>query len=451
LPLPLDRAVSVLDFRVLLFTMLAALVSAVISTVAPALKYSRLDPMPAMKNDGRYAISGSRRLFFQTGLVIVQIAASVLLLTGAGLLARTLWNASQIKLGFDPHHGVGASTDPIRQGYDKNAAQSLLDPLLDSLRAQPGVASAALGRLPMQSWGASTTVNLEGHEEKRDWVDLTGISPDYFRTLGIPLMQGRDFARSDTATAPGVAIVSASLAHKNWPHESSLGKHVESVGPQGQTFEIVGVAGDVAGSDLRRTPPPVVYLPLQQGYLMFPWQPDVTLLARSSGDPGLLVGSIRSAVAHVDPHLPVFHIRTFEEQVELGLGKEHFLARLLVVFALVALCLAGAGLFGLISYTTQRATHDIGVRIALGALPSQVQWMVVKRGFALTISGLILGLGAGLWLTRILASLLFGVSATDPITFLAVAAVMLAVAFIANYVPSRRATRVDPLIALRAE
>ncbi len=450
-PLPLNRAASILDLRVLAFTAAIALVAGVLSTLGPALKYSRSDPALALRRDSRASAVMSRKASPQAALVVLQIAASVVLLAGAGLLTRTLWQASQIRLGFDFSHAAGASTDLIRQGYDKNAAQNLLDPLLDALRAQPGVVSAALGRMPMTDT-MSTQVKVEGHEnEKSAAVDLVMVSPEYFQTLGIPLMQGRDFNRTDGRNSPGVAIINQVMAEKYWPRESPLGKHVEYVGPHDQAFEVVGIAGGVAKRDLRKTPGPLLYLPLSQSYQMFPWQPDVTLLARSAGDPAPLAGAIRAAVANVDPHLPVFHMRTLQEQAAAALAEQRFLTRLLLVFALIALTLAGAGLFGLISYITQRATHDFGVRIALGAQAHQVQWMVLKRGLRLTLWGLLLGAGSALWLAKILASLLFDVSTADPLTFCAVAVVLLAVTLAACYVPSRRATRVGPLVALRSE
>src|SRR5262249_4329849 len=208
--------------------------------------------------------------------------ASVLLLVGAGLLTRTLWHASQIQLGFNPEHTVFGSTDLIRQGYDKNTAATRLDPILDALRAEPGVESAALGPVPLQG-NMGTSVKLEGYdpgEGKRANIEGLRVSPGYFTTLGIPLLNGRDFRSSDAAGAPGAAIVSQAFAQKYWPGGSAQGKHIEHVGIHDQSFEIVGVVGNTAGYDLRRGPRPVVYFPLNQSYLMFPWQPDVTLLAR---------------------------------------------------------------------------------------------------------------------------------------------------------------------------
>ena len=453
LDLPLDRASSLIDLRVLAFTALAALASALISALVPALKYSRSELVAGIKSDSGRASAVARGFSAQAAMVVLQLAASVVLLVGAGLLARTIWHASQVHLGFDPEHTVSASTDLVRQGYDKNVALTLLDPLLDSLRSQPGVESAALGPPPMTGnmW---TSVRLENHvpgDGRKTGILGSRISPAYFKTVHIPLLQGRDFTRSDSANAPGVAIVSDSFARKYWPHESAMGKHIEQAGIHDQTFEIVGIVGDTANQDLRREPPAMAYFPLDQSYLMFPWQPDVSMLVRGPGDPGELIGSIRKAVAGVDSALPVFRARTLKEQVATALGQERFLARLLLVFALVAVLLAAAGVFGLMSYSTARAAHDFGIRMALGAQTGHVLWLVLKKGLALAALGLALGLGAALWLTRLIASLLFGVGRNDLPTLVVVVSVILLAALSACYLPARRATRVDPLEALRNE
>jgi predicted permease len=453
LDLPLDRASSILDLRVLAFTGLVALAAALISAVVPALKYSRANLVLGIKSDSGRSSAVGRRFSAQAALVVMQVAASVLLLVGAGLLTRTLWNASRIHLGFDPEHTVAASTDLIRQGYEKNVAANLLDPLLDSLRAQPGVKSAALGTVPMGG-DMSTSVKIEGHDSssgKKDGIQGCRVSPGYFTTVGIPLLSGRDFSRSDASNASGAAIVSEAMARKYWPNESALGKHISRVGIHDQTFAIVGIVGNTAAYDLRREPTGVVYFPLDQSYLMFPWQPDVSMLARGPGTPGELIGSIRKAVAGVDSALPVFRTRTLQEHVAGALGQEKFLARLLLVFALVAVALAAAGVFGLMSYSTERATRDFGVRMALGAQLRHVLWMVLRKGLLLAMVGLVFGLGAALWMTRLVRSLLFGVSPNDAVTFVAVAAVTVVVALLACYLPARRATKIDPLVALRNE
>jgi predicted permease len=384
-------------------------------------------------------------------LVVLQLAASVLLLVGAGVMARTIWNASQINLGFNPLHAAGASTDLIRQGYDKTAAFTMLDPLLDSLCAEPGVESCSIGPLPLQG-AQSTVVKIEGHSSadgQKDWVQIPRVTPGYFKTLGIPLYAGRDFRRADNAGTPGVAIINQKMANKYWPNQSPLGRHIDDVGPRDQSFEIVGVVADTAGYDVRQAPGPVVYLPMAQAYLMFPWQPDVTLLARGTGDSQLMLSTIRAAVGKVDSGLPVFHERTFAQQAENTLEDEKFLGHLLMLFALVAVTLAAAGVFGLISYSTARATRAFGIRIALGATREHVLWMVLRRGVILATAGLAIGMGSALWLTKIIASQLFGVGPTDPLTFVAVAFLMTLMALAACLIPARRATRVDPMIALR--
>jgi putative ABC transport system permease protein len=277
------------------------------------------------------------------------------------------------------------------------------------------------------------------------------VSSGYFTTVGIPLLSGRDFQRSDSANAPGAAVVSEAFARKYWVNESAVGKHIEQVGIHSQTFEVVGVVGNTANRDLRHEPPALVYFPLSQSYLMFPWQPDVSILARGPGDSAQLLGSIRKAVAGIDPALPLFRTRTLKEQVAGTLGQEKFLARLLLVFALVAVTLAAAGVFGLMSFSTQRAIHDFGVRMALGAQSHHVLWLVLKKGLVLAVLGLVLGLGAATWLSQILVSMLFGVSRNDPATFMGVAAMTILVALLACYLPARRATKADPLEALRRE
>ena len=453
LDLPLDRASSILDLRVLAFTVFVALASALISALAPAVKYSRAELVNGIKSESGRASVVSRRFSGQAVLVVIQIASSVLLLVGAGLLTRTLWQASHVHLGFDPERTVFASTDLVRQGYEKNTAAALLDPLLDSLRAQPGVESAALGPAPLNGdmWTMAKLERSDSSNSKKEGIGLARVSPGYFATLGIPLQQGRDFMRSDTASAPGVAIVSEAMAQKYWPHESALGKHIERVGIHDQSFEIVGIVGNTAGYDLRHEAQRGVYFPLDQSYLMFPWQPDATLFAHGPGDQGQLIDSIRKAVASVDSALPVFRIRTLKDYAASTLSQERFLAKLLVIFALIAVVLAAAGVFGLMSYSTERATHDFGVRMALGAQSHHVLWMVLRKGLMLAIAGLALGLGVALWMTRLLVSLLFGVRPNDLLTFCGVAVVTVVIALLACYLPARRATNIDPLEALRNE
>jgi predicted permease len=453
LDLPLDRASSILDLRVLAFTGFVALASALISALAPAVKYSRAHLANGVKSDSVRSSAMGRRVSAQAVLVVLQVASSVLLLIGAGLLTRTLWHAAEVHLGFEPACTVIASTDLIRQGYEKNAAANLLEPLLDSLRAQPGVESAALGPPPLNGdmW---STVTLEGYESSNGndkGIGISRVSPGYFATLGIPLLKGRDFRLSDSASAPGVAVVNVVMAQKYWPNESALGKHIEKAGIHDQTFEIVGIVGNTASYDLRHKIGPAAYFPLAQGYQMFPWQPDTTMIVRGPGASGDLFNCMRKAVGSIDSTLPVFRTRTMKEYVASTFSQERFLAELLIVFALIAVVLACAGVFGLMSYSTERATHDFGIRLALGAQSYHVLWMVLSKGLILAVAGLALGLGAALWLSRLLASLLFGIRPNDLFTFTGVAVVTVVIALLACYLPARRATNIDPLEALRNE
>ncbi|MGH9718564.1 MAG: ADOP family duplicated permease [Candidatus Acidiferrales bacterium] len=454
LPIPLERASSILDLRVLAFTASIAIAAGLLSNLLPAFKYSRSETIKAIKGESSRVNVLTRHFTLQSFLVVAQLATSVVLLAGAGLLIRTLWQFSRVTLGFDPGHTVAASTDPIRQGYDKAAAARLLDPLLDSLRAQPGVTSAALGSsLPLQP-GMGTVIAVEGHRRKvgeEDWVQIVMASPDYFKTLGMPLLNGRDFTSSDTANAPGVAVIDEAMAEEYWPGADAVGKHIEHVGPNDKMFEIVGTVGNVAPEDLRKTPGPVVYIPISQAYLMFPWEPDINLLARTTGDPRAIIPSLRAAVAHVNPALPVFRVRTMRDQIGTTLVKQRFLAHLLVVFGLLAIVLCAAGVYGLVSYTTERSIREFGIRVALGAQPRDISCMVLRRSLMLAVVGSAIGLTVALGLTRLLISLLYGVTPTDPLTFTGVALLAVSATAMASYLPARRASRVDPMVALRHE
>ncbi len=451
--LPLQRASSILDLRVFAFTIAVSLLTALISGMVPALRYSRSDLALEAKTDSRRSTAIGRRWSIHTALVLAQIASAVILLIGAGLLARTLWQASRIQLGFRPDNTVFASTDLIRQGYTKDQAANLLEPLLQALRSQPGVQAAALGPPPLQ-FTMQTMVKIEsansGNAEKQP-IALARVSDGYLETTGIPLLSGRDFRLSDSANAPGVAVVSQSFARKWWPHDSAVGKHLSQAGIHDQTFEVVGVAGDTAGADPRDDNRAVVYLPLEQSYLMFPWQPDVTLIAHGAGSEADLVNSLHHAVAQIDPALPLFRVRTLNQQVAGILGEEKFLARLLMIFTLIAVILAAAGVFGLMAYNTARATHEFGIRLALGAQKSHVLWMVLRRALILALAGLAIGLAGAHWLTRFISALLFHVSRNDAPTFAVVGVLTLVVALLASLIPAQRATKVDPLVALRDE
>jgi predicted permease len=453
IPVPVERASSVLDLQVLIFAGLMAVAAGIVSSVAPALRYSRPDLMLTTEGGSRLATVIARKPSIQSSLVVVQVMASVVLLVGAGLFAKTLWRASHVRLGFDPDHAIAGSTDLVRQGYDKTVAAATLGPLLDALRSQPGVASAALGSLPLQP-NMSTMVSVEGSEhssDKEDPVQLVRVSAGYFETLGIPLLAGRDFRAGDNSHAMNVAIINEAMARQYWPNETPIGKHITHVGPSAATFEIIGVAGNVTTQDLRESTGALVYLALDQTYLMFPWQPDATLLARSAGNPHSLESALRAAIDRVNPNLPLFHVRTLHEQAATTVASGRFLARLLLAFSLLATLLAAAGIYGLISYVVASTKREFGIRTALGAAPHKILWLVFRKGLALSLAGVLLGFITALGLTRVVMGLLYGVSPTDPLTFAIVAVLIAVVTLMACYLPARRATRMDPLLVLRYE
>jgi predicted permease len=453
-PLPLERAAPMLDWRVLGFTIAIGILAGLLSGLAPALRFSRSELVDVMKGESRAIKWGARRLTLLHVLVVIQVATSVLLLVGAGLMIRTLQQASTVPLGFDPDHTIAASTDPIRQGYDKPAAARFLEPLLEGLRAEPGVLSAALGSSrPLQS-GFATGVAPEGLAlggSDENMVQLVMASPGYFETIGAPLRTGRDFTVSDSADAPKVAIVNEAFIRKYWPGVLAVGKRIKNVGPQNKTVEVVGTLGNIADGDFRKATGPVVYLPLAQAYLMFPFQPDINLLARTAGDPRALISVLGEGVGRVDPRLPLFRIRTMTEQVAGTLAEERFLARLLMLFSALATLLCALGIFGIVSYATKRNTHELGIRMALGAGQGDLAWMVLRRGLILAIVGLVLGLGIAMGETRVLASFLFDVSPTDLATYAGVTLMMGIISLVASYFPAQRAARVDPMVALRYE
>lgn len=452
LPLPAERASSILDGRVLVFAMLAALVAATVSGLGPAVRSSRPDLVSAMKGE-TFGSGAVRRISLHNVFVVVQVAASVVLLVGAGLLTRTLWRITHMPLGFDPSHTITASTDPIREGYSKAAASAMLEPLLDSLRSQPVVHSAALGTaIPLRGMG--TSVTIEGHSAETQFgtpTELVMASPGYIKTLRIPLLRGRDFNEGDAANGPYVAIANQAAVEEYWPGQNPIGKRLDGVGPHDETFEVVGVAGNVTTGFTQFAAQSAFYIPLAQGYTLFPWEPDITLIARGSGESGVLLSAVRAAVRSVDPNLPLFQIHTMDEELTRANPERQFLARMLLIFSVLATLLCAAGIYAQASYATAALTRDFGIRMALGAEPGDVFGMVLKRGAWIAAGGLVVGLGAAIGLTRILTSLLFEVSPLDPWTFVGVCVLFMAIVLAACFVPARRAMRVDPMVALRHE
>jgi len=434
--------------------------------LAPALQFSRPDLTQALK-DGA-VISGSgfgfrRRRHTQNLLVIGEVALSLLLLIGAGLLIRSIWRLHEEKLGFQPEKLLTMRLDfPSHKYRDRAMGTSFITQLSERLAALPGVVSVgASDTLPLLRRGGITTFLIDGKDDLVNSPDeksiarlpnafFCEISPNYMRALGIPLRQGREFDAHDNLQSSPVAIINESMARRCWPGENPVGKRLKTFN---ELRTVVGVVGDVKRFALEYQTIPEFYLPLLQtkgtdfGLLRF----GTFVVMRVTGRPTDLKDAVEQTVWSLDPDLPIQRLATMEDRVADVFAPRRFNMLLFGVFALVALLLAVIGIYGVMAYSVTQRTHEIGIRIALGATNRDVLWLVVRQGLLLALIGVAVGTGAALALTRILKNLLFGVSATDPTTFVGIALLLISVAFIASYIPARRATKADPLVALRHE
>jgi putative ABC transport system permease protein len=452
--------------EVMVFTFLLALLTGTLFGLAPALHFSRPDLSQALK-DGA-AVSGSgfgfkRRLRTQNVLVIGEVALSLVLLIGAGLLIRSIWRLYEEKLGFQPEKLLTLQLRfPSFKYRDRAMVTSFVMQLSERLAALPGVQIVgAADTLPLLKKGGVGSIVIEG---KSDYVFspkekpkvrlpkafFSEISPRYIRTMGIPLLQGREFDVHDNRQSLSVAIINESMAHLHWTGENPVGKRFKLFS-EDSWRTVIGVVGDVKRYALEYQTIPEFYLPLLQ-----PREEDFFLLSvgtfvvmRVTGHPADVKNAVQQAVWSFDRDLPIQRIATMEERVADVFAARRFSMLLFGMFAIVALLLAVIGIYGVIAYSVAQRTHEIGIRLALGATSRDVLWLVVRQGLLVALIGVALGTGAALALTRILKNLLFGVTATDPATFVGIALLLTSVAFIASFIPARRATKVDPLVALR--
>jgi len=446
-PLPLAAATPILESRVLWFTAGLALLSTFVFGLLPALKASRPDLAAAMKLDGGGFSSGPRAFSLRNGFVVVQVALSAVLLVGAGLLLRTIGQVSRVDLGFEADNALVVSLDVSKSGYTPENGRQFYAQLLDEVRALPGVRSAAISRhVPVQSAGMITTVtlsNVASSEGREPEVAFTPVSPDFFKTLGLRIEEGRDFARSDEG-GPPVLAVNRAFADRFWPGREALRERVLNFGPQGAA--VIAVVADARLTSLRESREPMIYVPVSDFYV-----PSTSLLVRTNGSPRALLPAVSGVVKRLDRTVPLFHTRTLREHVGQAMAQERVTASLLSAFGALALVLAGIGLYGVIGYTTQIRGREFGVRLALGASPRALLFLVLGQGAGLAAVGVTLGLIIAGGSTRVLQSMLFGVSPTDGLTFAVIAVVLLLVALVASAAPAWRASRVDPIRALRAE
>ena len=446
--LPRINEVSI-DGSVLAFTLFTSVLTGIVFGLAPALQLPRLSIHEVVK-DGARGSTGARRRWLRHSLVVSEVAIALVLLIGAGLLINSFLRLQRLDRGFDERNVLALNMTLSR--YSKPEQQiAFLKEVLERAAQVPGVRSVGLtSTLPLRG-GPATTFVLEdrppvpfGDEPS---ADIRIVDANYFRTMGIPLRAGREFADTDTSNAQKVMVINENLARSYWPGEDPIGKRVtmKDWGPP-LTAEIVGVAGDVKAGGLDSDVRPMIYWAYPQFPVIFD-----TIVARTEGDPLSMIGAIKSQIWSVDPSQPIAGVETMEQVLAGSLAQRRFNMLLLGVFAVLALALAAIGIYGVISYTVSQRTHEIGVRVALGARGSDVLALVVRQGMTLAFAGVGLGLAAAAGLTRLMSTLLFGVNPIDAPTFVVVAAVLLAVALAACVIPARRATKVDPMVALRCE
>jgi predicted permease len=435
------------DWRVFSFTLAVAVLTGALFGLIPALHASKLDLVPTLK-DSR--MTGTGGIGLRGALVVGQVALSLTLLVAAGLCIRTLRNARAIDTGYEIESVLTARIDLGKQNYNQSQGQIFQQSLLASLQALPGVQAAGFAfTLPLNDSRFEDGIYPEGDDNNRISTFKNLVSSRYLETMNIPLLLGRQFSERDDERAPRVGIINQTLARRIWPDENPLGKRLAwKVGRDAkETVEVIGVARDIKGRDLLEAAnPPMLYLPLLQNY-----NPSLVLHMRASGEPEQFTAALRREVSALDRNLPVYSIQPLEEHLSATLTPQRLFASLITSFGLLALLLAGVGIYGLLAYSVTQRTPEIGVRMALGAQTGAVLRLVVMQGMKLALLGLGIGLVAAAGLARLLKVFLFGVSALDPLTFAAAALLLAGVALLACYFPARRATKVDPLIALRAE
>ncbi len=454
--LPGDIALATLGLglspKVLLFSVALAIGTALLFGALPALQASRPRLVPALK-DGT-AGGGYGRSRTRSSLVTVQVALSLVLLIGAGLFVRSLRQALAIDIGFEATRTLAGSLSLGEHGYDEPAARDFYDRLLERAEALPSVASAAIAmRVPVSSAGMRASIAIEGHESAADQdiqADINIVSPGYFRTMGIPLLAGRDIADHDVNGAAGVAVVNATLAERFWPDSDPVGKRLKFDGEDNPWMEVVGVVADSKYRRLQEETPLYLYLPLDQAF-GFSGLRKNNLVIRTTDDPGALASPLRAEVAALDSDVLLFDVRRVEQQVAEMLLPQRMGMTLLSVLGVLALALASIGIYGVVAYVVARRTREIAIRAALGARPGQLTRLMLEGSMLAVISGVVLGVVAAAVAAQTLEAFLYGVSPTDPLTFAAVALALIAVALFASYLPARRAARLAPIIALREE
>jgi putative ABC transport system permease protein len=455
-----------ISWNILLFALVASVVSGVLFGLAPALQASRLDLNHALKQEGRAA--GSReRARTRRGLVITEFALSLVLMVAAGLLLRSFWDLLNVQLGFSPQNvmivrtRLPAPNDPNNDKYATDVQETpFLRELIRKCTLLPGVQEVAIGdtaSIPLDQTLRDLKVisegqfffSIEGRNVQSDHstvAERSSVTSDYFHLLGITLLRGRLFNESDNDNTPQVAVINRAMADTYWPNENALGKRFKATRDGSRWITVVGVVANARTESLARADVPQIYLDLYQTA-----ERRLSVFLRGRFHTAAIADEVREQIQSLDPTLPVYGAQTLDETVSASLSQRRFSMELVGLFALTALLLAGLGIYGVISYVVSERTHEIGIRLALGAQRRNILHIVLRHGLGLAIAGAAVGLICALIVSQLMASLLYGVRPTDPLTFAGVALLFIGVALAACYVPARRAMKVDPMDALRYE
>jgi predicted permease len=457
------RLAFAFDWRVFAYVAGIALLAGIASGLAPALRASRTNLNETLREGGRGLVGDTRRHWLRNGLVIAQVAGSLIVLVAAGLLTRSLRNAEAVDLGYDPQHVLNMSLDPSLQGYNQQQSEAFFRELLPRVKALPGVESASLAfSVPLGYYGDGTGVHPEGQaveptDKRAPAAGYNCVTPDYFTTMRMKILEGRGFAESDSSTSPLVAVVNEAMAKQLWPHQDAVGRRFRYKGAQGpfgssrkgdSPVTVVGVVQNARVQGLLDAPGSFFYVPQSQNY-----KSTHVLQLRTSVPPQSMRAPVEAVVRELEPNLPSYDVMTMEQDVAGANG--YFLFKVGAGFAaalgILGLILAVVGVYGVVSYGASQRQHEIGIRMALGAWPGGVLALIIRQAVILVAAGIGVGVLAALGINRLLLSLLVGVSSSDPLTLLSVCGLMMAVALLACYIPARRATKVDPLAALRHE
>jgi predicted permease len=438
------------DWRVFAFTLATTMAAGIIFGIAPALRATKIDVGSGLKEMGR-TIAGSNTVLSRT-LLVLQVAISLALLVGAGLFLRTLDNLRSVDIGFDPNNLVFVRTDAEGTKYNYEQKYRFLQEGMQRLRSLSGVRAVTVSYPTLMSGGGREGgIFVQGrsyanYRAERDDINKVTVAPSYFATMGIPLVAGRNFTDRDNGQAPQVAIINQAAARKFFPGENPIGRRFGDSPEDSGNVEIIGILRDVRYNSLREAPPPTLYLPYLQES-----PEDLVFTVRTAGEPSNVMTSARGIVSQIDPNIPVITVETQNSQIERRYSQEKVFAQAYTLFGSIALLVSAIGLFGLMSYSVSRRTREIGIRMAMGAQREEVLGLVLRESMLLVVAGVIIGVAAAIGGGRLVASQLFGLEPSDAATMMSAIALMIAVSAAAGYLPARRATRVDPIVALRYE